>query len=469
MKETLKEELNQIKYLFDYKKGVVISEQETTPVATTPTTQQTTTPEAQGGDGCQQVEIKSPSFSNAQADHTKFVEPMTTKLNELISQNPAFKGGTITKMEIIGGASNVDGGKVTSFSLTNDYTPVEPKNTSGTGYQNNIKYATKRGELAKTTLLPILTGADYGLKIGFDPVVTPAVIDTGGVQDSNTNRKPNPGQIVIIRMTVCPVTQQKTTSGEEIPKLPYLKPTLIPILPKDVPLELAPLWECFNGVEIDINFDRNSGQQGHNCSSAVWDMSANDVTLYRNSRNGQKVPYASLNNYTNASNPNFVDKYDDGVKQGKYRFNKFTIDEITAKEFINLGSLQKYQGQLEIFMKCQVGKSGDYGLPGHSSSGGGCHDGTASIVVKTKEGPVEEQIQPPVQSGEKSAVYTVPACSGIYKRLVSQGVFDGNGGLRQKDINNADPTGALRQMVNYQQLPQDVRSNIQKVGQALQK
>ena len=120
-------------------------------------------------------------------------------------------------------------------------------------------------------------------------------------------------------------------------------------------------------------------------------------------------------------------------------------------------------------MKCQVGKSGDYKLPGHSSSGGGCHEGTASIVIKTKEGPVEEQIQPPVQSGEKSDVYTVPACSGIYQRLVSQGVFDGSGGLRQKDIDNADPTGALRQMANYQQLPQDVRSNIQKIGQAIQK
>jgi hypothetical protein len=221
MKQNINEELNYIKYLFGYKKGVVISEQETTPTI------------QQGGDGCELVEIKSPSFSNQQADHTKFVEPMTTKLNELITKNPAFKNGTITKMEIIGGASNVDGGVATSFSLTNDYLSVEPTDANSTGYKNNIGYARKRGELAKTTLLPILTGADYGLKIDFDPVVTPAVIDTGGRQDSNSKRKPNPGQIVIIRMTVCP-TQQQGGAKEKEGKITKLSEvTSIDQIPKE--------------------------------------------------------------------------------------------------------------------------------------------------------------------------------------------------------------------------------------------
>lgn len=393
MKQNIKEELNYMKYLFGYKKGVVISEQ-------------VTSPNTQGGDGCVELpQIISPSFANSQADHTKFVTPVLDELKKAIANNPALKGGTITKMEIIGGASNVDGGKVTSFSLTNDYTPVEPKNTNDTGYQNNIGYATKRGELAKTTLLPILTGADYGLKIDSNQVVvTPAVIDTGGVQDTNSKRKPNPGQIVIIKMTVCPAGQQQ--KGTDI----------------DISEELMPLYECFNGLQININYDRDSTDQSHECNSAVWDITANGIPLYRTSRNNTKVKYASLNN---VSDPRVLDPYDDAISQGLYRYNNFRVDQITAKEFVNSGSLSKYKGNLNIFMKCQVGVNGEYGLPGHSKSNGGCHTGTASIQIIPKEGvaPTKGQVDPPVVSGDERSVYTVEACKPIYQKLVSSGAI----------------------------------------------
>jgi hypothetical protein len=460
MKQNINEELNYMKYLLGYKKGVVISEQETTPAATTPAA---TTPAAepattqQSGDGCQEFTSVG-RFAEQSADGGQ--QEIQTLINDIISK-PEFKnGGTITSIKITGGASNVEKSEQTSWDLDNNYNEnPDTKINRGPKYNANIGYATKRANTAQEPVIKGLAASGINLGAGVTPVVEAKVIYTYGTSDSSNATKiksgeVKPGQVVIVKLVVCPVAQQK--SGEEIDKLPYLKPKLIPTTPNipDIPIQLTPLWECFNGIEIDINFDSNSTDQGHGCSSAVWDMSANDVELYRNSRNGVKVNYASLNNRVVQGNPNF-DKYDDATKQGKYRFNKFTISEITAKEFINLDSLQKYQGELQIFMKCQAGKSGAYGLPGHQSSGGGCHDGTASIVIKTKEGATEEQIQPPVQSGEKDAVYTIPACSGIYKRLVSQGVFD--------------KSGELKQMANYQQLPQDVRNNIQKIGQAMQK
>jgi hypothetical protein len=464
MKQNINEELNYMKYLFGYKKGVVISEQETTPEApATPAT-----PTQQGGDGCQEFTSVG-RFAEKSADGGQ--QEIQTLINDIISK-PEFKNGaTITSMKIIGGASNVEKGEQTSWDLDNNYNEnPDTKINRGPKYNANVGYATKRANTAQEPVIKGLAASGINLGAGVTPVIEAKVIYTYGTSDSSNATKiksgeVKPGQVVIVKLVVCPVTSN--TGREEIDKLPYLKPTLIPTTPKDIPIQLAPLWECFNGIEIDINYDRASTDQTHNCSAAVWDMSANDVELYRNSRNGTKVNYASLNNKVNQQNPNF-DKYDDATKQGKYRFNKFTIDEITAKEFINLDSLQKYQGELQIFMKCQAGKSGAYGLPGHQSSGGGCHDGTASIVIKTKEGATEEQIQPPVQSGEKDAVYTIPACSGIYKRLVSQGVFDSNGGLN-KTVDNTGQTGDFSQMMNYLKMPQDVRSNIQKVGQALQK
>lgn len=420
MKQNINEELNYMKYLLGYKKGVVISEQETTPEATT--TQQTTTPEVQGGDGCQQIEIKSPSFSNAQADHTKFVEPMTTKLNELISQNPAFKGGTITKMEIIGGASNVDGGKVTSFSLTNDYTPVEPKNTSGTGYQNNLKYATKRGELAKTTLLPILTGADYGLKIGFDPVVTPAVIDTGGVQDSNTNRKPNPGQIVIIRMTVCPVEQVK--GGEEIDKLPYLKPTLIPTKGGEIIPSEETLRECYENSRIRVYYQGTA----HHCNHAVYNIFANGIQLKRET--GED--YASLNNIGNVRKkvkgilndkqvgfddaeilPGYKSK-DCGRGNQCGRSNTFVLDKITNESFFNKDVLFKHNGALVITAACTDRGQGRY------NNTTDCHQdvGQISFKITGMEEKAIDATDTPNMFDEQKEIGRFDACKTYTRKVV---------------------------------------------------
>ena len=429
MKQNINEELNYIKYLLGYQKGVVISEQ-TTPASDTPTQPQAQgTPASeptQGGDGCIPLTI-SGKFNPKKSDSTEYLTNIISQLDAQIKSKPEFQGGSVTSIRIIGGASNVDNGIKSDFTLNNDYTPsgTTPKQTKE--FQNNMGYAQTRIDASKQPILDELK--KVGLTVIVEPTTEAHVIDTGGTSDSkrNSGTHPNPGQVVIIQMTICPV---KDGAGRE--DFDKLKPRpMTPIdsggdIPTRIPelTELTPLYECFNGIEVDINFDRNSSDQGHNCSSAVWDVSANGVELYRESKNGQKVNYASLNNLTNKKSKK-TDKYDDAKSQGKYRYNKFIIDEVTAKSFLNLGLLQKYQGELNIFMKCQVGKQGAYGLPGHSKSNGGCHTGTASIVIKTKEGDIKQQIKPPVTSGEEGVVYTIPACSGIYQRLVSQGVFGG--------------------------------------------
>jgi len=429
----INEELNYMKYLFGYQKGIVISEQ-VTPKDDTPMQPQAQgTPASeptQGGDGCQEFTSVG-RFSEKSADGGQ--TEIQNLINDITSK-PEFKnGGVITSIRIIGGASNVEKGEQTSWDLDNNYNEnPDTKINRGPKYNANIGYATKRANTAQEPVIKGLAASGINLAAGVTPVIEAKVIYTYGTSDSSNATKiksgeVKPGQVVIVKLVVCPV-QQKGGGTDDFDKL---KPRpMTPIdssltVPTRIPelTELTPLYECFNGIEVDINFDRNSSDQGHNCSSAVWDVSANDIKLYRESKNGQKVNYASLNNYNRGGKK--TDKYDDAKSQGKYRYNKFIIDEVTAKSFLNLGLLQKYQGELKISMKCQVGEQGAYGLPGHSTSKGGCHDGTASIVIKTKEGDIKEQVKPPVTSGEEGVVYTVPACSGIYQRLVSQGVFGG--------------------------------------------
>jgi hypothetical protein len=425
MKQNIKEELGYMKYLFGYKKGVVISEQETP--TTTPQTQPEGTPATPSnttGDGCQEF-TSIGTFSERSADGGQ--KELQTLINDIISK-PEFKnGGTITSMKIIGGASNVEQGVQTSWDLDNNYNEnPDTKINRGPKYNANLGYAKNRANSAQEPVIKGLAASGINLAAGVTPVIDAKVIYTYGTSDTNNAAKiksgeVKPGQVVIVKLTVCPVQQQKTgTNYDDLGKIPTLPLKDMSISTEQI---ITPMVECFTGVVIKVNYDEKSDDQNHNCEKAVWDITANGIPIFRKNKNGEVVSYASLNN--------IYDNYDDAEvrapkggssnDKGGYRYNTFTIDEITARKFSNLALVQQYQGKLDISMKCQIGSAGTLNINGHKTSGGGCHKGTASIEVKTKEGDFAEGVNPPVKSGQQAVVYTVPACTGIFKKVLANG------------------------------------------------
>jgi len=409
MKQNINEELNYMKYLFGYKKGVVISEQEI--IYEDPTTP--ATPTKQGGDGCIPLTI-SGKFNPKKADSTEYLTNIIAELDKQIKGKPEFQGGTVTSMKIIGGASNVDNGVKSDFTLNNDYTPsgVTPKQTKE--FQKNMGYAQARIDAAKQPILDELQKA--GLTVSVEPTTEAHVIDTGGTGDANRNKETHPkeGQVVIVQMTICPVKQESSREGGGDGQTTTSITQITQIIPEVV--------ECFTGVVVKVNFDQNAEDQSHACEKAVWSITANDIEIFRTNKTGTKVSYASLNNV--------FDNYDDaevrapknGKEKGGYRFNTFTIDEITAKQFANLGSVQKYQGDLQIQMTCEIGANGKLkSIEGHRTSSGGCHRGTVYVEVISKEVTESTIVRnAPVKSGQKADVYKVPACKAVYQKLAPE-------------------------------------------------
>ena len=201
MKQNINEELNYIKYLLGYKKGVVISEQETTPE--TPAT-----PTQQGGDGCIPLTI-SGKFNPKKTDSTEYLTNIIAELDKQIKGKPEFQGGTVTSMRIIGGASNVDNGVKSDFTLNNDYTPRDGKPNETKEFQNNMGYAQARINATKQPILDELQ--KVGLTVSVEPTTEAHVIDTGGASDVNRNTTTHPkeGQVVIIQITVVLLLNKK--------------------------------------------------------------------------------------------------------------------------------------------------------------------------------------------------------------------------------------------------------------------
>jgi hypothetical protein len=470
----INEELNYMKYLFGYQKGVVISEQ-TTPTSDTPMQPQAQgTPASdptQGGDGCQEFTSVG-RFSEKSADGGQ--TELQTLINDIISK-PEFKnGGTITSMKIIGGASNVEKGEQTSWDLDNNYNEnPDTKINRGPKYNANIGYATKRANTAQEPVINGLAASGINLAAGVTPVIEAKVIYTYGTSDSSNATKiksgeVKPGQVVIVKLVVCPAQQKKGGTEDDLGKIPTLPLTDMSIKTGEI---ITPMLECFTGVVIKVNFDENASDQNHNCEKAVWDITANGIPIFRKNRNGTTVSYASLNN--------IYDNYDDAEERapkggnstdkGGYRYNTFTIDEITARKFSNLEKVQEYKGNLEISMKCQIGSAGTLNINGHKTSGGGCHKGTASIEVTSKEGDFNQGVNPPVKSGEQRVVYSVKACTGIFKKTLESGNLVPGKLVGTGTELSSKQTDQMIQASKYANLPQDVKSNIQKIGQAMQK
>ena len=373
MKQNINEELNYMKYLLGYKKGVVISEQETTPEApATPAT-----PTQQGGDGCQEFTSVG-RFSEKSADGGQ--QEIQNLINDIISK-PEFKnGGTITSMRIIGGASNVEKGEQTSWDLDNNYNEnPDTKINRGPKYNANIGYATKRANTAQEPVINGLATSGINLAAGVTPVIEAKVIYTYGTSDSSNATKiksgeVKPGQVVIIKMTVCPVTKQEGGAEEEIDKLPYLKPTLIPTKQGEITNRIENLIECYENSEIKISY--GSPRKGHNCNKALYNIYANGILLKR----ADGKDYASLNNvgdkFDDAEIINGENKKECGRLNRCGRSNTFTLDRITNESFFNKDVLYKHNGGLIITAACVDKGQGSYG------GGSDCHTDVGDISFK---------------------------------------------------------------------------------------
>ena len=444
MKQNINEELNYMKYLFGYKKGIVISEQEI--IYEDPTTP--ATPTQQGGDGCQEFTSVG-RFSEKSADGGQ--QEIQNLINDIISK-PEFKnGGTITSMKIIGGASNVEKGEQTSWDLDNNYNEnPDTKINRGPKYNANIGYATNRANTAQEPVINGLAASGINLAAGVTPVIEAKVIYTYGTSDSSNATKiksgeVKPGQVVIIKMTVCPVKQESSREGGGDGQTTTSITQITQIIPEVV--------ECFTGVVVKVNFDQNATDQGHNCEKAVWSITANDIPIFRTNKAGTKVSYASLNNVDDRFDDAEVRAPKNGKEKGGYRFNTFTIDEITAKQFANLGSVQKYQGDLQIQMKCEIGANGSLkSIEGHRTSGGGCHKGTVYVEVISKEVTESTIVKnAPVKSGQKADVYKVPACKAVYQKLAPE--------LQKFEIPRENPDVRDPKVVDYMRQSLSVGGN----------
>jgi hypothetical protein len=396
MKQNINEELNYMKYLLGYKKGVVISEQETTPAAEPATTQQ-------GGDGCQEFTSVG-RFAEQSADGGQ--QEIQTLINDIISK-PEFKnGGTITSIKITGGASNVEKSEQTSWDLDNNYNEnPDTKINRGPKYNANIGYATKRANTAQEPVIKGLAASGINLAAGVTPVIEAKVIYTYGTSDSSNATKiksgeVKPGQVVIVKLVVCPVAQQK--SGEEIDKLPYLEPKLIPTTPGEIINTIDNLIECYENSEIKIFY--GNPRKGHNCNKALYNVYANGIQLKR--ADGKN--YASLNNvgdeFDDAEIINGESRKECGRLNRCGRSNTFTLDKITNESFFNKDVLFKHNGGLVITAACVDKGQGSYG--GETD----CHADVGDVSFKIKG--VSEEV---MEATNTPNMFNVPEEIGNFK------------------------------------------------------
>lgn len=381
--KTLNEEINRMKSLFSYKKGVSNVEELIIYEQNEPTEDVSSELKK-----CVDI-VHTGTFASEKSDSSKPFKDFMTKMQTEINKNESLKkqieaGGEvfITELKIMGGASNYYNKKVTAADVENDYTtPYVGSVEKDSGYEANVGYAKSRAENLLSSMVSKLPEMSIKLKDGLledakNTIVT-KVVNTGGKNDSSSTAE-NPGQIVKIEMKIC---------GE----------------PEESEIE-----ECFNNAEIYVAYDKD---KGHNCDKALWRVTANGEPIYREN----DLDYASLNN--------LGDKYDNATKKsGSFRYNIFNIGKITAEKYANIDKIKEYKGNLDVTLTCLSGTNDpELGRLSPHSSSGGCHKDTATLVVKIGGETIAPEggatIKPPYGPGN-STTFRIPACVKQYKKMV---------------------------------------------------
>lgn len=250
------------------------------------------------------------------------------------SGNPVF----ITEMTIKAGASNHYNGKTTSYDVENDRQTEKTggPNKKEPGYIKNVGFANDRAD----NFLKNLQKQEKSLGISIPPSVMEKtqttkiskVINTGGKNDNNRDKSKykNPGQYVIITMTICqaPPVETKTKTEEKY----------------DGDTVKEQISSCFEDAQIIIKYDGD----GHSCNHALYEIKANGVVLVRN--DGKKL--ASLNNTGGKFDNAEKIKAKNGPTKGRKNTFKLEING-DNKTFFNGDTPHKYKGDLVIEAACK--------------------------------------------------------------------------------------------------------------------
>ena len=345
MAEIIKEELERIKKLMIHESGDITS--------LTEQTEDTT---------CEMVKVRGTFDVNATENNDNLVK-FIKSFNEVLEKDPRIKKsaekGTayISYFEIVGGASNVGGGKSVKPTLGNDYYAPKSEGKKYTGDQAaQIKLAISRGKSVSDWFREKLV-TDYKIPMGKDAeikAIRGEVIDTGGVNDDDrdTDTHPNPGQIVLVKLKVCGLS------------------------PKGGGLT----QECFTDLVVEVAYDQevlnHLNGRAHKCNSAIFEIQANGVTLQEDG--GQM--YANLNN----------------AGSGGFRYSKFKFSEGVNKDniqtMIQNGVENNYEGKLVIKAIC--GGVGEKMLSNNWKCGSikGCHEGVAHLKAQRSGKPIHDQV-----------------------------------------------------------------------------
>jgi len=166
--------------------------------------------------------------------------------------------------------------------------------------------------------------------------------------------------------------------------------------------ELTGMKKCLDNMVIEVNYTDLSKK--HVCNSAIYEISLNDVKLFRD----DKKPYASLNNnYNKAKNYPGLDVYDNNsTSLGGKRFNKFIITPEIASQILiqTIGKNGAEKPSFILKAKCLNPFN-------NKDWNGGCHKGVGNIVVTNGQKEVFNYISAtPNDKDEVKNLATFNAC-----------------------------------------------------------
>jgi hypothetical protein len=188
-------ELNRMKYLFNYEKGKVISEQRTE------TVNKNTEIQGKNKITTENKTIKfnktfTAEYATGSDDPIKFIESAYNDIiTEIKKQNPTNQPITLTSILVTGTASNSWGNKATSFDLSNDRKTYNKPTNPDSNYNKNADLSNRRSNTFLKQLQEKListTEPKITISQNLKPEIKSYVVDTGGVNDPIAITKTNP-------------------------------------------------------------------------------------------------------------------------------------------------------------------------------------------------------------------------------------------------------------------------------------
>ncbi len=156
--------------------------------------------------------------------------------------------------------------------------------------------------------------------------------------------------------------------------------------------EISKKKKCLDNMTIEVNYTKGN----HNCNSAVYKIFINGIQLTRD----DGKPFASLNNDLVNTNKE-LDYYNNDLKRGGARYNKFTVTPEIAAELLKGG-----KNTFTITAMCW-NPLNIY----HSGWGYGCHEGVGTIIITNGKGEkFTYESATPRQKDEVKTLVTINSC-----------------------------------------------------------